>query len=56
MINNKNNLEQWFTSKETKEKLNITDCQLMHIRVDGKLKFKRKGNTYLYLLSYDKTP
>ena len=54
MMKNKNHIEQWFSSKEIKAKLGITDCQLMHLRVSGKLKFKKQGNSFLYLLANNK--
>jgi hypothetical protein len=40
----------WYTSKETKVLLKINDCQLMHIRLRGEIKFKKVGNTYYYLI------
>ncbi len=43
-------LELTFTSKEFKQLLSVSDCELMHMRVSGKLKFVKKGNTYLYQL------
>jgi len=42
--------ELTFTSKEFKQLLNVSDCELMHMRVSGKLKFVKKGNTFLYQL------
>ncbi len=38
----------WLTSKETCKKLKISDCDLMHFRLEGKLNFYKKGNAYLY--------
>jgi hypothetical protein len=40
----------WLTSKETQKLLNISGCELMHLRVGGKLIFKKKGNAYYYQL------
>ena len=40
----------WLSSKETKRALKINDCELMHMRVAGKLVFKKKGNAFFYLL------
>lgn len=54
MMRSKSKIEQWFSSKETKEILDLSDCQLMHLRVSGKIKFKKKGNAFLYLLTIDK--
>jgi len=41
-------LKEYFTSKESKKALKIQDCDLMHLRTSGKLKFMKKGNAYLY--------
>lgn len=38
----------WLTSKETQKRLKISGCDLMHLRVSGKLKFKKQGNAYYY--------
>lgn len=40
---------QFLTSKEAKAMLKVQDCDLAHIRNSGKLKFTKKGNSYLYL-------
>jgi hypothetical protein len=40
--------ESWMKSVEVKHALNIGDCDLMHIRLDGKLRFKKQSNTFLY--------
>jgi hypothetical protein len=42
--------EQWLSSKEAKQALNISDCQLMHLRLAGKLQFRKAGNRFFYLL------
>jgi hypothetical protein len=47
MTNNEIN-NTWLTSKETQKLLKVSDCELMHLRVSGKLIFKKKGNTYYY--------
>ena len=44
----------WHTSKEAQRLLKISGCELMHLRVSGKLKFKKKGNAFLYLLPINK--
>ncbi len=44
-----NNPAEYLTSKETKVILKIQDCELMHLRQSGKLKFIKKGNAYLYI-------
>lgn len=41
----------WLTSKETQKLLKISSCELMHLRESGKLKFKKQGNTYYYLVN-----
>ncbi|NRB24581.1 hypothetical protein [Shewanella sp.] len=41
---------KWLTSKEAMQKLGISGCDLMHKRMSGELVFKKKGNSYLYLL------
>jgi hypothetical protein len=38
----------WFTSKETKALLKISDCKLMHLRLEGKIEFKKLGRAYYY--------
>jgi hypothetical protein len=38
----------WLTSKEVQELLKISGCELMYLRVSGKLKFKKQGNAYYY--------
>jgi hypothetical protein len=40
----------WYNSKETKSLLKISDCKLMHLRLEGKIKFKKEGRSYYYLL------
>ncbi|TRX56700.1 helix-turn-helix domain-containing protein [Thalassomonas sp. M1454] len=42
--------DNWLTSKEVMKALKITSCQLMHLRVSGKIKFKKIGNAYYYLV------
>lgn len=41
---------KWFTSTETRQLLKINGCQLMHMREQGELTFKKVGNAYYYLL------
>lgn len=41
---------RWLTSKEVMAHLNLSACQLMHLRVAEKIKFKKVGNTYFYLV------
>ena len=42
--------KKWLTSKETKSLLKISDCKLMHLRLEGRIEFKKEGRTYLYLI------
>ncbi|MBA6293771.1 hypothetical protein H4J58_03880 [Colwellia sp. MB3u-70] len=42
--------ELLFSSKEFKQLLGVSDCELMHLRVSGKLIFVKKGHTFLYQL------
>ena len=44
----------WLTSKEAQKLLNISGCELMHLRESGKLKFKKKGNAYYYQVNQTK--
>lgn len=41
---------RWLSSKEAKETLKISDCHLMHLRLAGKLIFKKEGNRFFYLI------
>jgi hypothetical protein len=45
----------FFTSKEMKAILKLTDCELMHLREANKFEFKKKGNAFLYSLPSGKT-
>ena len=38
------------STKTVKEMLKLSDCSVMHLRTSGKVRFSRKGNSYLYLL------
>jgi hypothetical protein len=42
--------EIFLRSKELKAVLNVTDCQLMHLRVTNKLQFVKNGNAFYYAL------
>lgn len=44
--------KKWLSSKETKSLLKISDCKLMHLRLEGKLEFKKVGKAFLYLVEY----
>ena len=43
--------QEYLSSKEARTFLKISDCQLSHYRVLGKLKFIKKRNAFLYLKS-----
>lgn len=40
----------WLTSNEAKHILKISDCHLMHLRLTGKLEFRKVRRRYFYLL------
>lgn len=40
----------WLTSNEAKQILKISDCHLMHLRLTGKVEFRKEGQRYFYLL------
>lgn len=35
-------------SKEVQKALKVQACDIMHLREEGKLRFEKKGNAYLY--------
>lgn len=39
---------KYLSSKETMKELKVSSCDLMHLRVSGKLKYIKKGNAYFY--------
>lgn len=45
---NKQSNNKWLTSNKTKSLLKISDCKLMHLRLEGKIEFKKEGRDYLY--------
>jgi hypothetical protein len=40
--------KRWYSTKETKSFLKISDCKLMHLRLEGKIEFKKEGRAFLY--------
>jgi hypothetical protein len=50
MIEMQDRSKKYFTSKEAKRILKISDCKLAHLRVDGKLEFKKVRNRFFYLI------
>ncbi len=47
-MRNEEKSNTWLTSKETQKLLKVSGCELMHLRVSGKLQFKKQGNAYYY--------
>jgi len=39
---------KYLSSKEAMKVLNVSSCDLMHMREAGKLKYVKKGNAYFY--------
>lgn len=39
---------EWLKSKEVMKTLKIRACDVMHLRAEGKLKFTKQGNAFLY--------
>ncbi len=44
--NDKN--KEWLSSKEVIKTTKLKDCELMHYRLKGIIKFEKKGNAYFY--------
>jgi hypothetical protein len=42
--------KKWLTSTEVKSLLKIGDCKLMHLRLEGKIEFKKEGRAFLYCI------
>ncbi|KKO48131.1 hypothetical protein VT06_13350 [Arsukibacterium sp. MJ3] len=40
----------WLSSKKAKKELKVSDCHLMHLRLAGKLQFRKEGNRFYYLI------
>lgn len=40
--------ESWVTSKQAREQIRISSCELMHLRESGKLRFRKQGNAFFY--------
>lgn len=38
----------WLDSKAACKELHVSACDLSHIREDGKLRYKKKGNAFRY--------
>lgn len=50
MTDKKQETENWLSSKEAKKVLKVSDCHLMHMRLAGKLQFRKEGNRFFYLI------
>lgn len=44
--------QRWFSSKEMKSRLRVSDCELSHLRQSGVLAFEKRGNAFFYRGSY----
>lgn len=40
--------DAWLTSEQVRKRLKISTCDLAHLRQAGRLRFRKKGNAYLY--------
>jgi hypothetical protein len=38
----------WMPSVEARQRLRVSTCHLMHLRVEGTLRHRKDGNAYLY--------
>lgn len=47
-MENKIQNSEWLKSKEVMKTLKIRACDVMHLRKEGKLKFTKQGNAFLY--------
>ena len=43
--------ERWVRSEEARKMLKLSTCDLAHARVSGKIKFKKVGSAFLYLIA-----
>ena len=46
----KSSIEKWLSSKQAKSFLNCSDCELMHLRQERKLRYQKKGIAFLYAI------
>ena len=46
MKNEKIIKSNWLKSKEVQKALKVRACELMHMRVEGKLRFEKKGEGF----------
>lgn len=41
--------KEYYTSKEAKKILKVSDCKLMHLREEGKIMAVKKGRAFMYI-------
>lgn len=41
-------MKELLRSKDVQKELKVKACDIMHLRMEGKLRFEKKGNAYLY--------
>lgn len=47
-MSKRNKSDDWLTSKQAEQALRVDSCKLMHLRLEGRLHFQKKGNAFLY--------
>ena len=47
-MTDKNVNKKWLSSKEVMSISKIKGCDLMHYRLQGKLEYEKRGNSYFY--------
>lgn len=48
IVNDPAKSADWLSSEETRKELRISNCDLMHLREAGNLRFKKQGNAFFY--------
>jgi len=48
--------ERWVRSEEARKMLKLSTCDLAHARESGKIKFKKVGSAFLYLINEENFP
>ena len=49
-MTNQDKLGKWLSGKQAIDHLKISDCELMHRRERGELKFEKRGRAYFYFI------
>ncbi len=44
-------IQKLYPSREIKKLLQLTDCELMHMRISGGIEYEKRGSAYFYRLS-----